>query len=101
LVSSPAAALESDRTLTSSMRRILRNVPKVGATKAEAKQDLEINPNHPILVRLEKIRENDEPLAIKVREQIHDNALVAAGLLDDPRMMLDRLNQLLERVLSN
>jgi hypothetical protein len=29
-----------------------------------------------------------------------DNALVAAGLLEDPRAMLARLNELLERVLT-
>jgi len=30
-----------------------------------------------------------------------DNARVAAGLLDDPRTMLGRLNTLLERVLTS
>ena len=34
-----------------------------------------------------------------VAEQILDNARVAAGLLEDPRTMLKRLNDLLERVL--
>ena len=42
----------------------------------------------------------DEALATKVAEQVHDNARVAAGLLDDPRPMLKRLNELLEQVLA-
>jgi hypothetical protein len=31
-----------------------------------------------------------------VTEQIYDNALCAAGVLDDPRSMITRLNKLLE-----
>jgi hypothetical protein len=36
---------------------------------------------------------------VKVAEQVLDNARVAAGLLEDPRTMLKRLNELLEQVL--
>jgi molecular chaperone HtpG len=100
LVNSPAIVLESDRTLTSSMRRILKTVQKDADAKAEGKQDLELNPRHPIIVRLDAMRRTDEALATKVAEQVHDNARVAAGLLDDPRTMLKRLNELLEQVLT-
>jgi TNF receptor-associated protein 1 len=99
LVNSPAVVVESDRTLTSSMRRILKAVQKDQEAGSEAKQDLEVNPRHPIIVRLDKMRQADEALATKVAEQVHDNARVAAGLLDDPRAMLKRLNELLEQVL--
>ena len=99
LVSSPAVVLESDRTMTSSMRRILKNMNRDEA-KNEGIQDLEINPRHPVIVRLDKIRQTNQELAVKVVEQINDNARVAAGLLDDPRPMLKRLNELLEQVLK-
>ena len=46
------------------------------------------------------MRQKDAPLAGSVAEQILDNARVAAGLLEDPRAMLTRLNQLLEKVLA-
>ena len=46
------------------------------------------------------MRQTDEALAAKVAEQVHDTARVAAGLLDDPRAMLKRLNELLEKVLA-
>jgi len=46
------------------------------------------------------MRSQDAPLAVSVAEQILDNARVAAGLLEDPRAMLNRLNQLLEKVLT-
>lgn len=32
--------------------------------------------------------------------QLYDNALIAAGVVDDPRHMLDRLNQLLGHALE-
>ena len=43
----------------------------------------------------------DAALAVNVAEQIHDNARVAAGVLEDPRAMLARLNRLLEKVLTS
>jgi TNF receptor-associated protein 1 len=100
LVESPAVVLDSDKFMTSSMRRIMKAVAKEGEAQAPAKQDLEINARHAIMSRLEKMRQSDPALATKVAEQVLDNARVAAGLLEDPRLMLKRLNELLERVLG-
>lgn len=100
LVESPAVVVESDKFLTSSMRRILKTVSKDQDPNAIVKQDLEINPRHQIMARLDKERQADPELAGKVAEQLLDNARVAAGLLEDPRTMLKRLNELLERVLT-
>ena len=99
LVESPAVVVESDKFMTSSMRRILKAAGK-GEEQSAAKQDLEINPRHVILARLEKERQTDPALATKVVEQVLDNARVAAGLLEDPRAMLKRLNELLEQILT-
>jgi hypothetical protein len=46
------------------------------------------------------MRAKDNALAASVAEQVLDNARVAAGVLEDPRVMLSRLNQLLEKVLT-
>jgi TNF receptor-associated protein 1 len=100
LIDSPAMVQDSDKFMTSSMRRILKSVGKEGGMDAGGKQDLEINPRHAILTRLEGMRQKDPALAASVAEQLLDNARVAAGLLEDPRTMLKRLNGLLERVLS-
>ena len=64
------------------------------------KYDLEINPARPILARLDAIRHKDSELAGSVAERLLDHARVAAGLLEDPQAMLNRLDQLLERVLA-
>jgi len=99
LVDSPAAVVDTDQFMTSSMRRILKATGKGDESKS-ATLALEINPRHPIVTRLAKERQTDAALAAQVAEQILDNALVAAGLLEDPRTMLKRLNELLERVLT-
>lgn len=100
LVESPAVVVDADKFMTSSMRRIMKALKKDGEEAAPVKHDLEINPAHPILTRLEATRQKDAALAASVAEQILDNARVAAGLLEDPRAMLARLNQLIERVLT-
>ncbi|MSU22145.1 MAG: molecular chaperone HtpG [Pedosphaera sp.] len=99
LVESPAVIVDADQFMTGSMRRILKSMGQEGDAASAAKQDLEFNPQHLMIVRLEKMRHADAPLAAKVAEQILDNAKVAAGLLEDPRTMLKRLNELLEQVL--
>ena len=99
LVGSPAIVLESDQFMTASMRRILKSMQPEGAAPPP-KPDLEINPRHPIIARLEKMRHADAALAGTVSAQLLDNARLAAGLLEDPRTMLTRLNELLQQVLK-
>ncbi len=101
LVGSPAVALESDKFMTSSMRRIMRAMNREGGTPFESKPDLEINPNHSMMASLEKLRQNDASLAGKIAEQVFDNARAAAGLLEDPREMLKRANELIEQLLAS
>jgi molecular chaperone HtpG len=101
LVGSPAVVVDSDMQMTSSMRRMMKMMSsREGGPSFESKPNLEINPEHAMLVRLNAIRQSDPALAGEVAEQIFDNALVAAGLLEDPRAMLGRLNGLLEKLLS-
>lgn len=98
LVDSPALVKDQEGAMGSTMRRILKSMNK--GPNAEPKLDLEINPAHPLIVRLENIRQSNEGLAGKVAEQLFDNARIAAGLLEDPRTMLKRLNEILEQALT-
>ncbi len=102
LVGSPAVVVDKDTHMTTSMRRVLKMMQQRegGAPTLESKPDLEINPDHAMMVRLNTMRATDGALATQVAEQIFDNALVAAGLLEDPRIMLGRLNSLLEKLLE-
>lgn len=100
LVESPAVVVDSDKFMTASMRRIMTAMKQDGPELGAAKHDFEINPAHPIISRLDAMRQKDATLAGSVAEQILDNARVAAGILEDPRAMLTRLNSLLEKVLA-
>ncbi|CAK0860356.1 unnamed protein product, partial [Prorocentrum cordatum] len=57
---------------------------------------LELSPEHHIVTTLHTIRESNEPVARIAVEQLYDNAMIAAGSLDDPRVLLSRLNKVLE-----
>lgn len=98
LVDSPAVLVESDKNMTSSMRRILKNMNR--GADMPFKHDLEINPNHPMLVGLEKSRTDRPDVSKQVVEQIYDNSLISAGLLEDPQAMLKRINSLLEQLVA-
>jgi HSP90 family molecular chaperone len=62
--------------------------------------NLEINPKHEVIVRLNGLREKDADLAGQIADQLLDNARMAAGLLEDPRSMLQRINSLLQKLLE-
>jgi len=66
-------------------------------------QKLQINPKHPVIVALHRLVTNgDNPaLAADAAAQLLDNALIAAGLMDDPQRMLKRLNALLAAALES
>jgi TNF receptor-associated protein 1 len=100
LVESPAVIVDADKFMTANMRRIMKAMKQDGPDLPSAKHDFEINPAHPIISQLDAMRQKDAALATSVAEQILDNSRVAAGQLEDPRAMLTRLNQLLEKVLA-
>lgn len=55
---------------------------------------------HPVIKKLHKLSKSDNELAILVVEQLFSNAMVAAGLVEDPRSILVNMNQLLTRALE-
>lgn len=61
---------------------------------------LEINPKHPIIKKLHKLITSDEKLASLLAQQIFSNALTTAGLVEDPRLLLSQMNELLIKVLE-
>ncbi len=94
LVESPAVVVDADKFMTASMRRMMKAMKQDGPELPAAKHDFEINPAHPIMARLDAMRQKDAALAGSVAEQILDNSRVAAGVLEDPRAMLTRLNSI-------
>jgi len=101
LVSSPAIVVDHE---SSAVRRLMKMVhhSDTGADETHfSKQKLEINPNHPIMEKLVLIKDEQPELAKLVAEQIFDNALIAADIMDNPRTMLGRINQIIESSLQS
>ena len=44
--------------------------------------DFEFNPRHPMIVKLDGLRQKNGDLAAQIAEQVLDNARMAAGMLD-------------------
>ncbi|CAL1543303.1 unnamed protein product [Lymnaea stagnalis] len=61
---------------------------------------LELNPSHPLIVKMHKLMESDPELASLLAEQLYDNAMINAGLIEDPRIGVSRLQNLLEKALA-
>lgn len=98
LVNSPALATNADKFMSPMMRRMMRAMKKPGEAEEPVKVNLEINPRHAVIRKLHAMRTADADKAELVAEQLLDNALIAAGLLEDPSRMVARLNKLLESV---
>jgi len=96
LVDSPALAISADRMMTPQMRRMMKAMKK-DEPEAPVKVSLELNPRHAVIKRLATLREGNAERATLVAEQILDNALIAAGLFEDPSKMVARLYKLLEQ----
>merc|ERR1719465_245685 len=57
---------------------------------------LELSASHHIVTTLNTIKDSNDTVARIAVEQLFDNACIAAGTLDDPRVLQDRLNKVLE-----
>uniref|UniRef100_A0A3Q3WL54 Heat shock protein 75 kDa, mitochondrial n=1 Tax=Mola mola TaxID=94237 RepID=A0A3Q3WL54_MOLML len=61
---------------------------------------LELNAGHDLIKKLYELKDTNSDLAGLLLEQIYDNAMITAGLNDDPRPMISRLNDLLTKALE-
>merc|ERR1712093_264638 len=62
---------------------------------------LEINPNNKLIAKLNDLRITNRKLADDVCRQLCDNAQVAAGIIDDPRSMIGRIESFMEKAMDN
>jgi HSP90 family molecular chaperone len=100
LVDAPAMIVNPDGYMTSSMERVLaagrkeHGLPGFGASKKK----MEINPKNSLIISLAGLFRSDEEFAAEVARQIHDNAMIQAGLSVDPLAMVERNYKILKRV---
>lgn len=96
LIDSPACLVSETYGITRTMERIMKSV---GQTTPNAKPILEINPDHPLVVRL-KFEPND----LRFEDWVHllyGQAILSEGAqLDDPSGFVKRLNSILQTGLN-
>ncbi len=95
LVDSPALALNADKFMSPHLRRMMKALHKEGAD-SPLRVNLEINPRHAVMRHLNELRAAAPEKAALIAEQVLDNALISAGLLEDPNQMVRRLYKILE-----
>lgn len=101
LASSPAVVTDNESGAMRRMMQLVETQEGPSGAMALPKQQVEINPKHPIIAGLFNMREKEPDLAKVLAEQIFDNCLIAAGLLDDGRSMLGRLNDIMSHVVKD
>ena len=97
LVDAPVLALTPEHAPTAQMRSMMRAMQQ---DVEPVKVKLEINPRHPMVKSLAVARTVQPELASLAARQLLDNSLLSAGLLEDPRDMVKRLNELLGKALA-
>lgn len=94
LVDSPACLVTGEGELSPQMIQMLK---QMGQEVPESKPTLEVNPDHPLIKKLEGSEQSDSDFD-KLAQVIFDQALLAdGGQLEDPAAYLKRVNELLMR----
>jgi HSP90 family molecular chaperone len=99
LASTPAMITDHEN---GSLRRMMKFLEQQNAGQAPflPQQHLDINPSHPIIVGLFALKESNPAIAAVIARQVYDNAMVNAGMMDDGREMVPRINQLMEALIG-
>ncbi len=97
LIDSPVAALTPKEAPNAQMRSMMQ---AMGQDMPTTKATLEINPRHAVIHGLSNLMESDKETAALVVQQLADNALLAAGLLDNPHKMTARMNELIGKLVE-
>jgi molecular chaperone HtpG len=98
LVDHPVIALVPANGMSPQMRQMMKAMDE--NFKDEVKVELEINPRHPLIRKLSAAIDSNPDLATLVARQLLDNALIAAGLLEDARDTVSRMNTLMEKAMG-
>ncbi|MES2440466.1 MAG: molecular chaperone HtpG [Verrucomicrobiota bacterium] len=98
LVDSPVIALVPTDGMSPQMRQMMKAMDE--NFKDDIKVELEINPRHPLVKKLSEAKDSNPELAKLVALQLLDNALIAAGLLEDARDTVTRMNTLMEKAMG-
>ncbi len=96
LVESPARLVDKEGELNPELQHVYRVLNR----EYEAPQKvLEINPQHPILIKLANLPA-DHPMNQPIIEQLYEDSLLIEGLHPDPASMIQRIQQIIQNALE-
>ena len=97
-LSSSPAVIVSD--VTSGMRQMLAFMDQKQLTEMSKNLTLEINPEHPLITNLNKLRKTDPKNAVFTLKQLLDLCMLSVGIPFDVKVFLQRSNKLMESNLN-
>ena len=98
LINSPAAALIPGGAMSPQMKQMMKQMNPDFSDSQNV--EIELNPNHDLIKKLNSAREDQPDLAKMIAEQLTDNALLSAGLLDESKGMVERVYDIMLRSLD-
>jgi molecular chaperone HtpG len=98
LIESPVCVVGADAMGGPSARRMMKMMQGADSNLPDPAVKLQINLRHSIIRGLSKLRGTSPDTASLVAHQLLDNALASADLLEDPREMISRSFQALEKL---
>ncbi len=98
LVGSPVIALVPQDGMSPQMRQMMKAMDE--NFQDEVKVEIEINPRHELVKKLSETKDSNPELAKLVALQLLDHSLISAGLLEDARDMVRRMNTLMEKAMG-
>ncbi len=96
LIGSPVVALVPEDSPNPQMRAMMK---AMGQEIPSVKPVLEINPRHPLVKKLASLRTEKPEIAGLVAQQLVDQAMLSAGLVEHPQQLASRMNEILEKIL--
>merc|ERR1719161_1868679 len=78
------------------LRKMMKTMMQGSGDASSLPVTLEINAKHHLITTLQSIQESNPDVAKVGVQTLFDNANVAAGMVEEPKVLLSRLNKLLE-----
>ena len=98
LIDSPVCIVGEDGMGGASARRVMKMMQGGEDAMPASPVKLQVNQRHPIIKGLSTLVKADKETAELIANQLLDNALATANLLDDPREMIARSYQAIEKL---
>ncbi len=87
--------------VSASMRVMMKMIDQTQFDEANKNQVLEINPNHPLIVKLNQIRKTDQKVGTLVAKQLLDTVFLNAGLPIDVGTSVNRTYAIMDKYLDD